>query len=517
MRASLLCLVLLLVGACAHKDRNVALSVADLRDGYGYRGHAIAGQKMTDTLFILTLSGGGTRAAALAQGVLRELQATPIGGGRTMLDEVDIISSVSGGSVTAGNLVANGPESFDAFETSFVRQDFMPQLIDALINPVNLVRYALTSESRIDRLVDIFDETVFRGATFGAIEGKRDRPFLMINAADMTTTLRFTFTQSRFDLLCSDLSKFRIAEAVAASSAFPVGLTPVTLTNYSPCDPANKIFERVTKRVDDKLHSDPTTNDGVKRSPDDMLHVPRVDSDPGTATEERYWGLRQSRLLKQDQAQPPQNYMHLLDGGVADNLGLHAVLTDLWAIEEDGSQIAAVSDGTLKHVVFLVVNARADQDPERDLSPTTPGIIDMLWTAISTSIDNRSESLIDNIRAVMDFQFRDAPQKPKTDAIIVDFDLIRDTKCRIAFAQTQTNWGLRRHEIDALLEMGSAIVRASPAFAALTARAGGAVTGGQKPDGSTTWPGQVRAEAACARMLSDDEDNPFALRYGNTE
>lgn len=517
MRASLLCVVLLFVAGCAHKDRNAALAVSDLRYDYGYRGHAIEGQKMADTLLILTLSGGGTRAAALAQGVLRELQATPIGGGRTMLDEIDIISSVSGGSVTAGNFVANGPESFDAFETSFVRQDFMPQLIDAFINPVNLVRYALTSESRVDRLVDIFDDTVFRGVTFGAIEGRRDRPFLMINAADMTTTLRFTFTQSRFDLLCSDLSKFRIAEAVAASSAFPVGLTPVTLTNYSPCDPTNKIFERVAKRIADKLHSDPITDDGVDRAPGDTLHVPHVDADPGTATEERYWGLRQSRPLKQDPAQPPQNYVHLLDGGVADNLGLHAVLTDLWAIEEDGSQIAAVSDGTLKHIVFLVVNARADQDPERDLSPTTPGIIDMLWTSISSSIDNRSESLIDNIRAVMDFQFRNALQKPKTDAIIVDFDLIRDTKCRTAFAQTQTNWGLRRHEIDALLEMGSAIVRASPAFAALTARAGGTVTGGKKANNSMAWPGQVRAEAACARIMRADDDTSFALRYGNTE
>jgi hypothetical protein len=255
----------------------------------------------------------------------------------------------------------------------------------------------------------------------------------------------------------------------------------------------------------------------VTRAPDDKLYVPHTETDPGTATEERYWGLRQSRLLKQDAAQPPQNYVHLLDGGVADNLGLHAVLTDLWAIAEDGSQIKAVNDGSLKHVVFLVVNARADQDPERDLTASPPGIIDMLWTAISSSIDNRSESLIDNIRAVMDFQFRNAPTKPKTDAIIVDFDLIRDTTCRTAFAQTRTNWGLRGHEIDALLEMGSAIVRASPVFVELTARAGGAVTGGKKPEGSAAWPGQARADAACARMLSGDDRTPFALAFGNTE
>ncbi len=516
MRASLVCALTLCLGACATEDRNVALAPADLRADYGYRGHAVDGQKMKDTLFVLTFSGGGTRAAALAQGVLRELQATPIGDGRSLLDEVDIISSVSGGSVTAGNYVANGPQSFDAFERSFVRQDFMPQLIDAFINPVNLVRYALTSESRVDRLVDIFDDTVFKGATFADLDRRHDRPFLMINAADMTTTLRFTFTQSRFDLLCSDLNKFPLAEAVAASSAFPVGLTPVTLTNYSPCDPTNAIFNRVETRVGDSLHTIPVTDDGVTRTPNDKLFVPRTDHDPGAATEERYWGLRQSRLLKQDPAQPPQDYVHLLDGGVADNLGLHAVLTDLWTIAEDGSQIAAVNDGRLKHVVFLVVNARSDQDPDRDLSASPPGIIDMLWTSISSSIDNRSESLIDNIRAVMDFQFRGAPTNPTTDAIIVDFDFIRDTTCRTAFAQTETNWGLRGHQIDALLQMGSAIVRASPAFGALTRRAGGTVTGGRFSDGSTRWPGQARAESACARMTGDDRV-PFSPRFGNTE
>ena len=517
MRAGLLCAVLLCLGACASKERNIALAPSDLRADYGYRGHAVEGQTMKDTLFILTFSGGGTRAAALAQGVLRELQATSIGGGRTLLDEVDVISSVSGGSVTAGNFVANGPQSFDTFEQSFVRQDFMPQLIDAFINPVNIVRYALTSESRVDRLVDIFDDTIFHGQTFGDLGARRDRPFLMINAADMTTTLRFTFTQGRFDLLCSDLNRFRIAEAVAASSALPVGLTPITLTNYSPCDPGNAVFKRVEERVGDALHTIPITDDGVTRAPGDKLYVPHADVDAGTASEERYWGLRQSRLLKQDPAMPPQNYVHLLDGGVADNLGLHAVLTDLWAIAEDGSQIASINDGTLKHVVFLVVNARSDQDPDRDLSPSPPGIIDMLWTAISTSIDNRSESLIDNIRAVMDYQFRNAPAKPDTKAIIVDFDLIRDTTCRTAFAQTQTNWGLRGHEIDALLAMGSAIVRASPAFAELAARAGGAVTGAKKADGSTAWPGQARADAACGRMLNGKADTPFALLFGNTE
>ena len=49
----------------------------------------------------------------------------------------------------------------------------------------------------------------------------------------MTLGARFEFTQDQFDLLCSDLSTVPVARAVAASSAFPILLSPLTLHNYS--------------------------------------------------------------------------------------------------------------------------------------------------------------------------------------------------------------------------------------------------------------------------------------------
>src|SRR6185437_7160412 len=58
---------------------------------------------------------------------------------------------------------------------------------------------------------------------------------LILNAADMVEGVPFSFTQNNFDLLCSDLSKVKLSTAVAASAAFPVALSPVTLKNYSRC------------------------------------------------------------------------------------------------------------------------------------------------------------------------------------------------------------------------------------------------------------------------------------------
>src|SRR5262249_19121798 len=49
----------------------------------------------------LAFSGGGTRAAAFSFGVLGEIDCTQLGQGRSLLDRVDFVSGVSGGSVLA--------------------------------------------------------------------------------------------------------------------------------------------------------------------------------------------------------------------------------------------------------------------------------------------------------------------------------------------------------------------------------------------------------------------------------
>jgi NTE family protein len=100
------CFLLLcaLTSACAHYPRNDPLQ--SYRAEQGYRFDALRdGDNNTDSLFLcLALSGGGTRAAALAYGVMRRLDEVTItwkGKERRLLDELDCISSVSGGSFTA--------------------------------------------------------------------------------------------------------------------------------------------------------------------------------------------------------------------------------------------------------------------------------------------------------------------------------------------------------------------------------------------------------------------------------
>ena len=96
--------MLLLVGGCATRPVNPPITQADASKGYRFTTRE-QHFKDKENLVILAFSGGGTRAAAFSYGVLEALRRMEVVGPKgnriKMLDEVDIITGVSGGSFTA--------------------------------------------------------------------------------------------------------------------------------------------------------------------------------------------------------------------------------------------------------------------------------------------------------------------------------------------------------------------------------------------------------------------------------
>ena len=152
MRRFLVLLMPLLLLACAYPQRTIPLTKLDFEAGYRFETHG--GAEDDDTLVVVSLSGGGTRAAALALGTLKALAASRIPErSSTLLEEVDILSSVSGGSVTAAQFALYNTAGFDALERDFLKQDVMTSLVAGILNPVSLVRLPGPAVSRIDFLV----------------------------------------------------------------------------------------------------------------------------------------------------------------------------------------------------------------------------------------------------------------------------------------------------------------------------------------------------------------------------
>ena len=76
----LICVVLVLaIAGCASRPVNERIEVVD--PDAGYRPHLLITKRQNNdphTLFVLSFSGGGTRAAAFSYGVLEELRRTEI-------------------------------------------------------------------------------------------------------------------------------------------------------------------------------------------------------------------------------------------------------------------------------------------------------------------------------------------------------------------------------------------------------------------------------------------------------
>src|SRR5215471_20028977 len=81
-----------------------------------------------------------------------------------------------------------------------------------------------------DLFAELYDETVFDHATFADLK-KAGGPFVIINGTDVTSGARFSFTQDQFDAICGDLSRVTLGRAVAASTALPPLLTPISFEN----------------------------------------------------------------------------------------------------------------------------------------------------------------------------------------------------------------------------------------------------------------------------------------------
>ncbi|NJN40667.1 MAG: patatin-like phospholipase family protein [Gammaproteobacteria bacterium] len=179
MRVSRVIMGLLAAAAlagCASRPVNEPIAKVDPQSGY--RPYLLLPKRQNNelsTLFVLSFSGGGTRAAAFSYGVLEELRRTEIvvdGKRRRMIDEVDLITGVSGGSFTALAYALYGERLFEEYEQRFLKRDVQGELLSRSLNPFNWWRFVGGSAGRSELAADLYDEILFEGATFADLPAK---------------------------------------------------------------------------------------------------------------------------------------------------------------------------------------------------------------------------------------------------------------------------------------------------------------------------------------------------------
>src|SRR5215813_13021839 len=188
-----------------------------------------------EIVFIMAFSGGGKRSAAFAHGVLRGLRQIPViedGRTRSLLDELDYLAAVSGGSFPAMHYGLYRDKSFETFPNEFLKADVNAYIYGTYLLPWNWEWLVNPFYGTNDRMAEIYDRLMFHGATYADLL-RRGLPVISVDATDIGNGILFSFTQPYFDLICSDLSSFPVARAVAASNGFPVLFSPITLTSYA--------------------------------------------------------------------------------------------------------------------------------------------------------------------------------------------------------------------------------------------------------------------------------------------
>jgi hypothetical protein len=471
-------IALSLLAGCSYPTRNLPLTAATPAQPYTWEAMSQAApDDMPDTLIVVTASGGGTRATAMAMSVLETLGHVKLPNGKSMADEVDIVSSVSGGSVAAGYFALRGAAGLPELEKDFVRKDGMTPLALAGLNPIGLAALSLPSKERIDLLIDRLDATLFHEKTFADLAAAKRRPYLMLNAADMVEGVPFPFTQYTFDLLCSDLSKLKLSTAVASSAAFPVALSPVTLINYSSgkqCPTAVTPPAWVSTVLQDDLSADPAE---WQKQQIAGWHL----------NPERVAQARVARAY----ATGARQYVHLLDGGIADNLGVAEPYRLLTNLGVNPPLLGDIEKGKTKRIIFIMVNARSFPVSALDQQQATPGILDMGLASVDSAIDRASGGSAARVRqllveelsayAAQARQFSPAladnllQAARNTTFVAVDFDAIPSESCRQRFHNIPTSWSLTGPQVDGVEAMGEALLGADTNFGKVVQQLGGTV------------------------------------------
>lgn len=382
------------------------------------------------TTIVLAFSGGGTRAAALSYGVLKGLRDVPLPGqpGRRLLDEVDAISAVSGGSFTAAYYALKGDEIFRDYEKKFLKADIEQELKDNIFS----VAHLFSRQSRSQKAMAVYDQHLFGGARFADLT-RANSPVLIINASDLGQGARFSYTQEYFDLLCSDLSALPISQAVTASSAVPLVFSPVLLKNYQGC-------ETQTAKAIDQLAA-------KENLPAPMAH--------NLATLQRY-GERQGA-----------QYLHLIDGGVTDNLGLRA-LYDLIAAHGGPSGFWRRLDRPApRRFVIVSVDGMRSSDLQIDASAEAPSILNTVQAVTDMQMDRYSADTLSMVTesAKSWVQMWSQPGAPvELYFLHLHFRQLQDPRLRDALYLIPTALTLPASQVDELIGTGEQLLRSNPEF-----------------------------------------------------
>jgi NTE family protein len=256
----------------------------------------------------------------------------------------------------------------------------------------------------------------------------------------------------------------RLSRAAATSSAVPVVLSAVTFNNYGgTCGFQLPVWLRDAEK-------------------------PEVGTRPAVRALQRY------REMQDFQNSKDRPYIHLVDGGVADNIGVRGVLESVEQLDSSAALRGEVGFGVIRRIVLIVVNARSAPRADWDRNEAPPGFVAQLLQASGVPIDRYSFETVESVKDWVEIASwrhellvararlagateaqAEASVRPKlaVHAVDVSFEAVPDAKERAYFLNLPTSFVLSAEDVDRLREVAGRLLRESTEFRALVRELGG--------------------------------------------
>jgi NTE family protein len=479
----------LLLGGCASRPVNPPIGSYDPNSSFQIQRSGPS-KGSGQNLVILAFSGGGTRAAAFSYGVLetlREIELTNATGRRIrLLDEVDAITGVSGGSFTALAYGLYGEKLFDDYEKRFLKRNVQGELLGRLFNPGNWGALWFTGWGRSELAADLVRRDPVQRRDLRRLvarrrpidRGERNRHRDGIAAGIHAFELRHPVRRPR---------AIRLSRAAAASSAVPVVLSPVTIDNYGgscgyTMPPWTKLF---------------------LENPDPPRPAARI--------------LGRLAELRGYEDLTNERYLHLVDGGVSDNVGLRGVLEIVSVFETLHEAGVHTQLDDVKRIVVFVVNSLSVPSLNWNELENPPGTVPILIKAAGVPIDRYSGESIELLKDIAARwkslrQIRDSAafatdkdpavayvkNAPNADLYVIDvsFSALKDKGERAYLNQLPTTFVLPDEAVDRLRAAAKKLIVESPDFQRVLKDAGARMV--PAAAGASPQPSAAAAPAAVA-------------------
>ncbi|MDF1855125.1 patatin-like phospholipase family protein [Pseudooceanicola sp.] len=318
----------------------------------------------------LAFSGGGMRASAFAAGMLEALRDTTQGAGDDdgILSDVRLVSGVSGGSVTAAWFGLKGAGGLAGYRDRFLVRDAEKYMAKSIYNPITIASGLSGGANGRSTYGRFLDETLFHGATFGDLS-RQSRVTTWINASDIANQTTFLFSPETFDALCSDLSSYPLSDAIAASSAFPLVFSPITLESHAGTCGYNE---------------------------PDWLTAARYNPEATGAMKSH------AAALETYAAGDPVRYVKLLDGAITDNFGTTGLAVERARAQLPFAPLSAQEAVKLRRMLFLVANAGVQTDYSWTRNLRGPGGVQLAMAIASSAMASASRTGYDAMRLQLD-------------------------------------------------------------------------------------------------------------------